>query len=409
MKTMYKYFCFPLMVALIVALGCEDTPDISDIDARAQSGVQVIGDTNYVEILPPWGGVSVFESPTAILIGNDQLLYVADYDKNQLVMMDAGGTILSIKSILHPISIAQNTQLDLFVGGETITSKGDTIGAIYKIYLVRFDTTYYDTLKNSFNRDSIVSRLVSNTKIQHNFDVAHTQIVFKEQAKINDHHRRYTGIGILPPTNEYLVARTGPDNSSFVDPDTRVLRFNRGDTLVTPLADLITRPSGGTAITDIRNLTGLMVFPKSKDFILTQTTEGVAYGAVWMIYKSGSDFEGWVSKFDLSTQGIRSDFIRQNQFKDAAGAAYDSRRREIFIVDAGWDSVFKFDKNGSFKSESFGKSRTKVIDEKTKEVKFKGLDRPRGVAFSNDCTLYVADTGNKYIRRFRLSTQTTCF
>jgi len=88
-------------------------------------------------------------------------------------------------------------------------------------------------------------------------------------------------------------------------------------------------------------------------------------------------------------------------FLNATGAAYDRRRREFFVVDSDLDSVMKFDRNGKFRSESFGRYKT------TTDL-FPGIRHPRGIAFSNDCTLFVADTDNKVIRRFKLSTQTTC-
>jgi hypothetical protein len=390
--------CFALTLVLFY-LGCEYTPDMNRIDEIAKEYTNNIGvgDTSYIEILPPIGGPSSFKSPQALLIGKDQLLYIADYEANELIMMDIGGNILSRKTVPHPVSIAQNTKLDLYVGGETISTNGDTIGAIYKIFMVRFDTTYYDTLKSSLGVDSIVPR-PSSTPNNHNLDSAHMNIVWREPSRPT---RRYTGIGILP-TNEFLVARTGPNNGNIIDPDTRILFFNKGDTMIAPIPDLITRPSGGNFITDIRFLTGLMVFPRSRDIIITQSSDGVAYGAIWMIYKKQADFEGWLPKFDPSVPGVRPDIIKQYQFNYAAGVTYDSRRREIFVVDSGLDSVLKFDINGNFRTESFGRNKTRT-------AQFPGLLHPKGIAFSNDCTLFVADTGNKFIRRFRLSNQTRCY
>ncbi len=379
--------------------GCETKFDRAVLPTPTQ--VSVIGDTNYAEVFPPWGG---FSSPRAMLIGNDQLIYVADYADNSVIMMDASGAILMKRHILHPMSLAQNSKLDLYVGGETIAPNGtDTIGAVYRIALVRLDTIYLsriDVRIDTLLHDTTYTPIYRDTSYfaYHDLDTAHMQIVWEEAGRPD---RRFTGIGIFPE-NAYLVARTGPDNSSFIDPDTRVLRFTQGDTLITPLADLVTRPSGGTAITDIRNLTGLLVLPASHDFVLTQTSDGVSYGAVWMVYFNTPDFQGWLPKYDPSNPAQSGvDFVRPNRFKRAMGATYDRRRRDLFIVDAGLDSVIKFDRNGKFKTESFGRV-------KTTSEQFPGLDSPSGIAFSSDCTLYVVDTGNKVIRRFRLSTQTLC-
>jgi hypothetical protein len=398
-KILQYSIAFLLVAGLIFQFGCEQkiTPPVDT------GRTSTIGDTNYVEVIPPWGG---FESPSSIIIGNDQLIYVADYGRNEVVMLNAGGAILKRRTIPHPVSLAQNSKLDLYVGGETISTNGDTIGAIYKINLVRWDTTYIsriDSVIDTLRNDTTLIPVSRDTSYfyNNNLDIAHSRIVWQEPGRIG---RRYTGIGILQANgwnNGYLVARTGADNSSFVDPDTRVLRFDESDALITPVGDLVTRPSGGTAITDIRNLTGLMVFPSTSNFVLTQSSEGVAFGAISMVFIRTNDREGWDPVYDPSIAGGRVDFVRSYQFKNAAAAAFDKSRQELFILDAGLDSVFKFDRKGKFKSESFGKSRTTSAD-------WPGLKHPNGIAFSTDCTLFIADTGNKIIRRFKLSIQTQC-
>src|SRR6267143_1341797 len=394
-----RILLFGLLLSISMA-GCEKRFDLSTLPNPQQ--VPTVGDTSYVEIYPPWGG---FESPRAILAGNDQLMYVADYDRNEIVMLDAGGNVLKRDSrIMHPISLAQNSKLDLYVGGEVIAPNGtDTIGAIYRIFLVRFDTNYVsriDTVIGPFG-DTTITPIIRDTSYYagHDLPNAHHRIIWQEPGRPE---RRYPGIGILPK-NAFIVARTGPDNTSFVDPDTRLLRFNKGDTLITPIGDLVTRPSGGTAITDIRYLTGIMVFPSQFDFVLTQSTDGVVYGAVWMAYTSTIDFQGWLPKYDPANGAQRGvDIIRPYLFENASAAAYDRRRREIFIVDSKLDSVIKFNQRGQFRSESFGKKLT------SSSGQLPGLNSPMGIAFSGDCTLYVADTGNKLIRRFKLSIQASC-
>lgn len=341
------------------------------------------GDTSYVEVTPPYGG---FETPVSVLVGNDQLIYVADYDRNKIFMMDAAGVILDSQTVPHPVAIAQNLKLDLYVCGETMAQNGrDTIGAIYKIYLVRFDTTIG-------GRDTSIM-------INHDLKNAPMRIIRKEAERPK---RRFVGIGIMPD-NEFLAARTGPDNTSVVDPDTRVISFDKKDKMITPLGALATRTCGGTAITDISQLTGFAMFPSSRNFIVLQNSLCAAYAAIWMTYRTSAEFSGWEPRFDPSKPEQRSiDFIRTFRFRVPTAATMDRRRSDVFIVDSELDSVLKFDRNGRFKAESFGKYRTA-------SSLLPGLKNPRGIAYSNDCTIYIADTGNKIIRRFKLSLQTTCF
>ncbi len=386
-----------IAVLLLLIAGCEQRLDISTLPNPNKATNP--GDTTYIELFPTWNG---FSSPRAVMIGNDQLVYVCDYGNNEVIMLDAGGAVLSRKSILHPVSIAQNSKLDLYVGAETVAPNGvDTVGAIYRIYLVRFDTTYvagYDTVI-AFG-DTTLRPIVRDTSYFYDshLDVAPARVVWQETSRPA---RRFPGIAILPG-NRYLAARYGPDNTSFVDPDCRVLEFNAGDTLITPLGDLVTRPSGGTAITDIRYLTGIMSFPGTNNFLVTQTTDGVAYGAILMTYTSNINFQGWLPTYDPANPAQRgTDIIRAYSFRNAVAAAYDRKRRDIFILDAGLDSVMKFNSKGVFKQESFGRALTSSNN-------FPSLDGPMGIAYSNDCTLYIADTGNKVIRRFKLSIQLTC-
>jgi hypothetical protein len=135
-----KLLSIAILVAFILIVlqsGCDVKFDTSVLPDPNENSTR--GDTSYVEVTPPYGG---FESPVSVLVGNDQLIYIADYDRNEIVMMDAAGVILKRRSIPHPVSISQNLKLDLYVCGETMAQNGrDTIGAIYKIYLARFDTT----------------------------------------------------------------------------------------------------------------------------------------------------------------------------------------------------------------------------------------------------------------------------
>jgi hypothetical protein len=377
--------------------GCEDRIAIAPfVNVRPVANTS---DTSYVEIFPPIGG---FESPRAVMVGNDQLIYVCDYGSNEIIMLDAGGRALSRRTILHPISIAQNSKLDLYVGAETIAPNGvDTVGAIFRIFLARFDTTYiagYDTV--IVLGDTVLQPVYRDTSYfaNHQLDSARIKIIWEEPGHPQ---RRFRGITFITG-NEYLVARYGPDNSSFVDPDCRVLRFTDGDTLITPLGDLLTRPSGGTAITDIRYVTGIMAFPGTRNFLLTQTTDGVVFGVVMMTWTNTPDLQGWLPTYDPANGAQRgTDIIRPYRFQNAVAATYDKKRREIFILDAGLDSVMKFNSRGQQKIESFGRALTGSEG-------LPAFDGPMGIAYSNDCTVYITDTGHKLLRRFKIASQTQC-
>jgi hypothetical protein len=337
--------------------GCQSPMDIAELPQQPA----VILDTSYVAIYPPYGG---FMGPEGILVGKDQLLYVADTRANRLVMLNRAGGELSARTILHPRSVSQDSRLDVLVGAEVVAANGDTVGAILRITLV------------SASGDSA-----------HRLDVAPIDTVWRELAHP---HRRFPGIAVLND-NSYLAVRDGPDNSSIIDPDARVLEFGANDVFITPVPAFVT--GIGTGIVNINHPTGIAAFPSSKDFIVTQTSEGVAYGALWEVYQSTNDFQGWLPRFDPSLSEDRNvDFILPNRLRLACAVAIDPSRRDIFIADAALDSVIKFNSRGVFRSESFGVARSNGM-----------MLNPSGVAFFNQI-LYVLDRDQGIVLRFRLST-----
>lgn len=352
--------CFIILPFLVGCISDDKYP----IDQLISTNFTTTGDTSYVEITPAFTG---FNNPTAILAGNDQLIYVADTDNDRLIQMNEAGIILETLEIIKPIAIGQDLRLDLLVGGCIFREAiGDTIAAVFRIHLF---------------------------EAGHHISVAQIDTIWKESAKPN---RRFRGIVALLD-NQYFIVRDGPDNSSYVDPDTRLLWFDKFDKLITPLGDLTTR--AGSGITDILRPTGIATFPNSNDFVLTQSSvEGtISFGALWMVYTKQADFEGWLPKFDpRRPEDKYKDFIKPNRFIEASATAIDGSRLDIFIIDSALDSLIKFDRRGNFKSESFGNSALAFLG----RPEFKS---PKGVTFRNK-TLYITDSGNNIVRRFRLST-----
>lgn len=348
---------FGVLSAALVSMGCDQEFDLATLPQPEL----IILDTSYVQVFPPFGG---FEGAEDLQIGNDELMYVAHTRANRLVMLNRAGQILSERVMLRPRSIAQDTRLDLLVGGEIVTSNGDTVGAVFRLKLVSADP-----------------------EVAHHLDRVPIDTVWRELARPA---RRFPGITTFGD-NEYLVVRNGPDNSSIIDPDGRVLLFAADDRFITPVPAFNTRP--GTGITDIYYPTGIASFPGVKDFVLIQSSVGVAYGAIWMRYERSAEVDGWLPKFDPARPEDKDvDFIRPGQFLSNEAVTIDRSRRDVFVADAGLDSIFKFNSRGAFKPESFGFVRTGGT-----------MLRPTGLAYA-DKVLYVLDGTLGVILRFRLST-----
>lgn len=343
--------------------GCIEKMDPSEFTNVPVGGA--IGDTSYVE-KSSWSGI--FNKPRTIIYGNDQLFYVTDTKNNRVVMLNQAGQVLSASGpVLHPYAIAQDNRLDLLVTAETVEPvTKDTIGVVLRYKLVAAN---------------------------HNLLNAAIDTIWREASRPK---RRFVGIAAAP-NDEFLIARDGPDNSSPVDPDCRIMRFKHEkvdsthytDRYITPLSELQT--GVGSSITSMNHVTGIATFPNSADFILVQQADGVQYTTLWMVYSKSNDFEGWQPKYDPSiTTGV--DFIVPNRFRNPVGVGIDRTRRDIFIVDAVQDSVVKFNSRGRFKPESFGRKTPGI-----------SMGHPGGVTVAEN-TLYLCDTENDRIVLYRLST-----
>ncbi|MBM4165951.1 MAG: hypothetical protein FJ218_03400 [Ignavibacteria bacterium] len=353
-------FVVSIFVALIILTSCEKKFDFSTLPLDENISVN---ETSYVELAPPFSG---FQKISSIAIGGDQMLYVADYNSNKIFQLNVAGIVLgelyfNDSIAFHPSAIVQDSRLDLLFCGETKV-QNDTIAAIFRIQLSKFGLKLSEVT-------------TSNIKT-----------VWKERAKPA---RRFKGI-IVVSDNQYIVARVGPDNSSPIDPDSRIIWFQKNDAKIKEISDLQT--GVGSSITFINKPTGIIGFPFSKNFIVTQTLEGVIYGAVLMKYSSLEEL--WIPGFDPSNPLQRVDFIRPNQFTNARGGAYDAHRGDVFIVNATSDTnsyaVFKFDSKARFKNESIRPNDVVPM-----------LTSPSGAAFY-DRVLYVAQDSR--IFRFKLST-----
>lgn len=122
------------------------------------------------------------------------------------------------------------------------------------------------------------------------------------------------------------------------------------------------------------------------DFSLTRNTTQSGFKAEWFEY-------------DNSTGAYNPRFLPDGNpdiLKVEFGLPEDvttDPNKNIFIIDAAKDSLYKFNSSGKLLKESFGGTGSG-------DNKFSG---PKGVAFFNR-TIYIADTGNNRIVRFKLST-----
>ena len=358
-----KYRPYIIIVFIISFLsGCGKELDLSQFPLNKSP--QVIGDTVYIPIFPVING---FSQPNDILVGKEPIIYIADMMNNRIAQMDLSGALISYSDfILRPRKIAQDRNYDLLVIASVIDTIPpnilDTVDAVF-----RFRLRY---------NGGILSGV-------------HPVITFKsnQPTPLPGNHGHLTGITTFSD-NYYLVLRSGPNNSSLIDPDNAIFRIDKYDhTLPVP-----ERLSGfevlGQGLLSLLGTSAVTTFSfNNTDFIYTQTDQNAVFKVQWSVY---DDIENTYNpKF---TPESNVDLLRNGLFAQPVGITIDDYTN-IYIVDAQKDSLYKFSGNGMLRRESFGGNGASV-------TQFSG---PSGVAFFYK-TLYICDKGNDRILRFILST-----
>ncbi len=356
----YKTYLLILLIVTGFFFSCADKLDLTELELD-DGGGNVTGDTVYIQINPVWEG---FNRPEDVMIGREPFIYVADTDNNRIVLLNLDGQILGTRAIQRPVALAQDYRLNLLVCAQFDTVIGgqtQTYSAVYKIDLV---------------------------SVNHEIELAPVKRILPRPQDFAQPLREYTGACVFYD-NSYLISRKGPNNSNQIDPDNAVLIFvqkklSNGtykDSLVGRVPLLDPTGSGIMSANQVSSLTSY----NSRNFNINLTLVGDnSFRFQPLEYISSPDFTG----YRIALQPLSRDLMMPGIFSQPEGSALDNSGN-IFIADAGKDSIYKFNSFGD-KLQIFGGSEI--------------FNQPYGVAFY-DKTLYVADTGNNRILRFILSTE----
>jgi DNA-binding beta-propeller fold protein YncE len=325
---------------------------------EGQSNLPGISDTTYIQQYPNWEPASGFDfnSPTDILVGNEPFIYVTDSVNNRVVMLDLAGNIIgSSQTIPGPVAISQDGRLNLIVVNNT--------NKIYKIDLF---------------------------SAQHNISAAPVRIAYHD---VDHPNRRFSSVAAWHGTESgsayleqwYYVSVNGPEKR-----DNAIFYFApKNDTADSPIGPINMEPNG-TGMFSTANPSGITItqsFNSSTrffDFIFCQTGLNF-YKVQWIT----SNIYGFALRLDPSISPTA--IFAQDKFSQPEDVTIDEQGN-IFVVDAGLHRLFRFNSSGveKYSFGSFGSGE-------------KQFHRPMGVAYF-DKTIYVADTGNNRILRFKLST-----
>jgi DNA-binding beta-propeller fold protein YncE len=343
-------------------------------------------DTTYVQVTPVWteaGGVP-FKEPEDILVGYDTYLYIADTGNDRIVKLDRRGEFVAEYPVSHPISVAQDPLLRLAtVSGESEIYLKDIFDQKPFHEVFAFEKEF-DTLV--FVVDS--SLVIDSTFYPDSLDT--TVVVDTLEALVDTISTLLKAIAATPiPKEEYLFFTCDQTGHTFVGPGGEKHQRDQISSFTPRVQDaaLVFRydgpvvPKGGDLAKTIFP-SGIFTYPHGSDFRIA-FSQGYTPNGVQIL--NGRTYRSVIPRTDSTELYFPAMF---GLAEDVVVDEFDN----IYVVDASRHAVSKFNSEGRLllRFGSFGSGN-------------KEFQRPKGIAYYNK-TLYVADTGNNRILRFKLST-----
>ena len=350
----------------------------------------------YVPIQPAWEG---FSEPSDIIAGFDELIYVVDRVREEIIAFDESGRELGSMKVQGVRSVAQDRRLNLLAIG-TYT---DTVAG------VPYDLTcLYRIALNGASGYGIRNARILN-KIVHPF-------YFKSTFSASDRLVTFNKVAVLED-NSYYVTRSGQSNNpnQFGGPDDGILLFSDRDSLLTPV--VVTTTGGGFFNNYFKKPFSIASFVQppqisargGKEFIYTSVDDNSVIKVQVIDYlesEFGASYAPRSMEFEDYTKA-EGFLISPYKFKTPRSVTIAGDQSQyIFVVDESKDSVYQFTITGlegvkpppgsadtKYQMASFG-GKGKALNK---------FDRPVAVAYKNRI-IYVADAGNGRVLRFKLTT-----
>ncbi len=361
-----------VLILFIFSLSCsrEKLPLPEIPPAEDQFGN--VGQEVYVSINPPFDAANGynFNQPGDIYLGADNFLYICDTGNDRIVMMDVGGVVQGVSQpIPHPEAISQNDSLQLLIVNRT--------NAVFKIDLVA---------------------------VAHNIAQAPVEMVFEQSSKPT---HQFTGISVFNGFEYYVTVLEPADSNSVSTEFSFIFDFNGNHTLKGPLP-MNVNGTGlfstivPTAVVSLRErwLDISLSGEQTTAFYFTHIgrTSQLESNNFKLQHITTVLFEGQ----EILTPNIT--FIGQDIYSINVRANLEDialdRNGFIFAVDAGGSGT----EPGFYRYSSLGKELQSVAGFGDGDQEF---NSPKGIAvlpFLEEQIVFISDTGNNRILRFKLST-----
>lgn len=381
----------------------------------------LLNEVEYVPLFPFFtqsGDGQPLSAPRDVYIGYDEFIYIVD-DRGLHVLDRAGRPALFTAIEGGATNVIQDRKLNIYV-----TARKDTLvnGRVWNLPVIY---NFADITTGS-------PRLVNT--IWHPFDEESRRFNLPDPID-TDEQVEFTGLAILFNNddefdNSLYVSRRGPVNerASIIRPHNTILEFDSQG--INTQAIVALNPNNESLLSAI-NPTDIITsvhppqrtsFNESKSFILAQSPDpqgmpssGAAplrFGVLSVravVTPDGIEYQPDTNQLLNAGNPARGDGFLYDEFKfinPSALAVAADETNYIFVMDSGKDSLFVFTSSGiEGVAPPPGSQSTKPV-----VVSFGGtgdgasnFNNPNGIAYF-DRIVYVADTGNNRISRYRLNT-----
>ncbi|MBO6571890.1 hypothetical protein GYB29_01130 [bacterium] len=422
-----KKLGFLLALFVVAGVGCdsifgskndetnEEIFDEGKIDPRLEN---VDG---YAPVLPFWGE---FDAPNDVHIGFDTFVYVTDNEGVHLLDRADLSPRRTIQ-LQGANAVTQDRLLNVYVSAriDTTIDKNGTpttfnLPAVFKIKNMNGagDIQFVDTLIFPFDDASLSTSAAQNARLN-------------KGSSNNYENVEITGLTILADNSVY-ISRRGPQNNTnqIAAPDNTVLEFARIEENGVPTNKMTnvrqittlnpTNPSLRSAVR-LSSIASFVTPPQrdrltdDRSFLIAQASQAqnIDFRVLWINAVETTDgliFEQNSSLLAQDTSQANGFLYEPGKFQMPTDIAFSGDDDAfIFVVDSETDSLYQFQSNGQ---EGVNPPVGADADSKKIVVSFGGegagpkqFMNPSGVAYYRTI-VYVADTGNNRIARFKLTT-----
>lgn len=383
---------------LIGTTSCEkyfgDKTDLDFIEIPEYSTREIA----YVPIQPAFTG---FAKPVSIVVGFDELLYVADEMSEEIICLNESGVEQGRFHVPGLKFVTQDREFDLLAIGTVdtvVNGVNYSLSAIYRID--QLSSTGY-----GLNHATVENTIVHPFYFKNSFSSTDAQVTFNGIAVLGDNSN-------TTRNNQYYVTRQGPSaNNANQGPDDAVILFSNEDVYLSPISVQTSSGLYNDYFQDPFDISTLTKAPQysasnSPDFFYTSRDANNLL-KVQRIQFVESDFGAEYSPVIYGPDPLSTGYLNQpGKFTEPMGVTVaGDGSRYIFVSDAGSDSIYQFTANGLegvSPPPASGETQYAISSFGGSGIGATQFNEPRGIAYFN-YILYVCDAGNGRISRFKLT------